>query len=189
MRKIGSFIQNVASEAKVVPDGLDLEKFCLYGIYYCHLVWGSVPMSVDEPSAKCPPVSGSRQLPALPARLARAALSCTQREAPIRDGMLRDAVQSSLLEGGRGGKGKLLITSPLITSVVPLDERQDGEICYRLPQPQAALKHQHLAHRTRLRHQPIASREAPCLARPRRREKGAKIADFSQVSRSKPDFQ
>lgn len=132
-----------------MPDGRNLEKFCFYGVNYCPLVWGSAPMRVDELGAKCPPVPGSRQLPALPAQLARAALGCTQEEALIRDGMLREVVQSYLLVGGCGGKGKLLFTSPLIISVVRLGERQDGEICYLLLQPQAALERQHLAHRTR----------------------------------------
>lgn len=142
-----------------------------------------MPVSIDELGANCPPVPGSRQLPALPAQVARHALGRTQEAVRIGDGMLRDAVQSSLLPGGRGGKGELLVTSPLITSVVPLDERQDGEICYLLLQPQAAPKHPHPAHGTRLQHQPSAARQGSRWAQPRSREQGAKIADFSQVNR------
>lgn len=73
LRKIGSFIQNVVSEAKVTPDGLNLVKFCLYGIYYCHVVWGSVPVSMDELRDKCPPPRAQEQAAARSACTASAA--------------------------------------------------------------------------------------------------------------------
>lgn len=126
LRKIGSFIQNVVSEAKVTPDGLNLVKFCLYGIYYCHVVWGSVPVSMDELRDKCPPpVPRSRQLPALPAQLqpharrstvwGRDATSCDPKLASGRSVLKEGKTpRYKLINHQRGPAGRrcLLPTSP-----------------------------------------------------------------------------